>query len=109
MIDADPDLSPEAKVHIKNEYGLLKAASAQGRALQVCEQILRNGKLDDETRQQLLATLDGQMALTQPAARQGAAGTSYEVDRAARRATGHEHDEAEPEFYADAPGPEHGA
>jgi transcriptional regulator with XRE-family HTH domain len=107
MIDADPDLSPEAKIHIKNQYRLLKAASAQSRALQVCEQILRAGKLDDETRQQLLATLDGQ-ALIQPAAMKGAAETSY-VDKAARRATGHENDEAEPEFYADAPGPEHGA
>jgi transcriptional regulator with XRE-family HTH domain len=108
MIDADPDLSPEAKIHIKNQYRLLKAASAQSRALQVCEQILRAGKLDDETRQQLLATLDGQ-ALIQPAAVKGAAEISHEVDKAARRATGHENDEVEPEFYADAPGPEHGA
>ena len=108
MIDADPDLSPEAKIHIKNQYTLLKAASAQSRVLQLCEQILRDGKLDDETRQQLLATLDGQ-ALIQPAARKGAAETSYEVNKAARRATGHENDEAEPEFYVDVPGPEHGA
>ena len=108
MIDADPDLSPEAKIHIKNQYTLLKAASAQSRALRLCEQILRAGKLDDETRQQLLATLDGQ-ALIQPAAMKGAADTSYEVNKAARRATGHENDEAEPEFYADVPGPEHGA
>jgi transcriptional regulator with XRE-family HTH domain len=108
MIDADPDLSPEAKIHIKNQYGLLKAASAQSHAMQLCEQILRTGKLDDETRQQLLATLEGQ-ALTRPAAMKGAAETSYEVDKAARRATGHENDEAEPEFYADAAGPEHGA
>jgi transcriptional regulator with XRE-family HTH domain len=109
MIDADPDLSSEAKVHIKNEYALLKAASTQSRAMQLCEQILRNGKLDDETRRQLLATLDGQVALTQPAAVKGAATASYEVDQAARQATGHENVEAEPEFYADAPGPEHGA
>ena len=109
MIDADPDLSSEAKIHIKNQYGLLKAASAQSRAMRLCEQILRNGKLDDETRQRLLATLDAQVALVQPAAKEGAAGTSYEVSKAARRATGHENDEAEPEFYADAPGPEHGA
>src|SRR5687767_2579856 len=108
MIDADPDLSPEAKIHIKNQYTLLKAASAQSRALQLCEQILRAGKLDDETREQLLATLDGQ-ALSQPAAMKGAAEISYEVNKAARRATGHESDEAEPESYADAPGPEHGA
>jgi len=108
MIDADPDLSPEAKIHIKNQYALLKAASAQSRALQLCEQILRNGKLDDETRQQLLATLAGQ-ALIHPAAIQGAAETSYEVNKAARGATGHENHEAEPEFFADAPGPEHGA
>lgn len=108
MVDADPDLSSEAKIHIKNQYRLLKAASAQTRALQLCEQILRAGKLDDETRQQLLATLDGQ-ALVQPAAMKGAAEISHEVDKAARRATGHENDEAEPEFYADAPGPEHGA
>jgi transcriptional regulator with XRE-family HTH domain len=108
MVDADPDLSPEAKIHIKNQYRLLKAASAQSRALQLCEQILRAGKLDDETRQQLLATLDGQ-ALIQPAAMKGAVGISHELDKAARRATGHENDEAEPEFYADAPGPEHGA
>ena len=108
MIDADPDLSPEAKIHIKNQYALLKAASAQSRALQLCEQILRNGKLDDETRQQLLATLAGQ-ALVQPAAIRGAAETSYEVNKAARGATGHENHEAEPEFFADAPGPEHGA
>ena len=108
MVDADPDLSSEAKIHIKNQYRLLKAASAQSRALQLCEQILRAGKLDDETRQQLLATLDGQ-ALVQPAAMKGAAEISHEVDKAARRATGHENDEAEPEFYADAPGPEHGA
>jgi transcriptional regulator with XRE-family HTH domain len=97
MIDADPDLSPEAKSHIKNQYALLKAASAQSRAIQLCEQILRNGKLDDETRRQLLATLDGQVE------------PSFEVNRAARSATGHENDEAEPESYADAPGPEHGA
>lgn len=109
MIDADPDLSPEAKIHIKNQYGLLKAASAQSRALQLCEQILRNGRLDDETRQRLLATLDAQVALVQPAVMKGAAATSYEVSKAARRATGHENDEAEPEFYPDAPGPEHGA
>jgi transcriptional regulator with XRE-family HTH domain len=100
MVDADPDLSPEAKIHIKNQYGLLKAASAQSRAMQLCTQILRNGKLDDETRRQLLATLDGQVAHLE---------TSHEVNRAARTATGHESDEAEPEFYADAPGPEHGA
>ena len=109
MIDADPDLSPEAKIHIKDQYGLLKAASAQSRALQLCEQILRNGKLDDETRQRLLATLDAQVALLRPAAMESAAGTSYEVSKAARRATGHENDEAEPENYPDAPGPEHGA
>jgi transcriptional regulator with XRE-family HTH domain len=108
MIDADPDLSPEAKVHIKDQYGLLKAASAQSRAILLCEQILRNGKLDDETRQQVLATLGGQ-ALTQPAASEGAAKASFEVSKAARGATGHESDEAEPEFHADAPGPEHGA
>src|SRR5687768_9347092 len=70
MIDADPDLSPEAKVHIKDQYGLLKTASAQSRAILLCEQILRNGKLDDETRQQVLATL-GAQALTQPAASEG--------------------------------------
>lgn len=103
MIDADPDLSPEAKIHIKNQYGLLKAASAQSRAVQLREQILRNGKLDDETRRQLLATLDGEAAHSHPDSQ------AYEVDQAARRATGHENDEAEPEFYADAPGPEHGA
>ena len=107
MIDADADLSPEAKIHIKNHYGLLKAASAQSRAMRLCEQILRNGKLDDETRQQLIATLEGQ-ALIRPAAVKDAE-TSYEVSKAARRATGHENDEAEPEFYADSPGPEHGA
>jgi transcriptional regulator with XRE-family HTH domain len=103
MVDADPDLSPEAKVHIKNQYRLLKTASAQSRALQLCGQILRNGKLDDETRRQLLATLDGQVAHLQPVSE------ASEVSRAARTATGHESDEAEPEFYADAPGPEHGA
>ena len=108
MVDADPDLSPEAKIHIKNQYGLLKAASAQSRAIQLCEQILRDGKLDDETRQQLLATLEGE-TLLRPAAVKGASETSYEVSKAARRATGHEDDESEPEFYADAPGPEHGA
>jgi transcriptional regulator with XRE-family HTH domain len=110
MIDADPDLSPEAKTHIKNQYDLLKAASAQSRALRLCEQILRNGKLDEETRRQLLATLDGQVTHLQPVPEvSDAAVTSQEVDLAARRATGHEGDEAEPEFYADAPGPEHGA
>jgi transcriptional regulator with XRE-family HTH domain len=127
MIDADPDLSSEAKINLKSQYGLLKAASAQSRAMQLCEQILRNGKLDDETRRQLLATLDGQVAHLRPvseasdpanelgqgpeqnAARKGAAETSQEVQQAARRATGHESDEAEPEFYADAPGPEQGA
>jgi transcriptional regulator with XRE-family HTH domain len=108
MIEADPALSPEAKIHIKNQYELLRAASAQSRAIQLCEQILRNGKLDDETRRQLLATLDGR-ALIEPAAMGGATETSYEVDKAARRATGHENDAAEPESYADAPGPEHGA
>jgi transcriptional regulator with XRE-family HTH domain len=112
MIDADPDLSPEAKIHIKDQYGLLKAASAQSRAIRLCEQILRNGKLDEETRRQLLATLDVGVAHVVPSLEQsmtGAARTSQEVDRAARRATGHESDEGEPEFDADAPGPEHGA
>jgi transcriptional regulator with XRE-family HTH domain len=114
MIDADPDLSPEAKVHIKDQYGLLKAASAQSRAIRLCEQILRNGKLDEETRRQLLATLDLQVAHVVPSPEQsvamtGAVRTSQQVDRAARRATGHESDEGEPEFDADAPGPEHGA
>ena len=101
MIDADPDLSPEAKMHIKDQYELLKAASVQSRAMQLFEQILRNGKLDEETRRQLLATLDGQVAPLHEA--------WQEVDQAARRTTGHENDEAEPEYYADAPGPEHGA
>jgi transcriptional regulator with XRE-family HTH domain len=127
IIDADPDLSPEAKVHIKDQYGLLKAASAQSRAIRLCEQILRNGKLDEETRRQLLATIDIGVAHVQPVseasdhadvlvpspeqnvAMKGAVQTSQEVDRAARRATGHESDEGEPEFYADAPGSEHGA
>ena len=114
MIDADPDLSPEAKVHIKDQYGLLKAASAQSRAILLCEQILRNGKLDEETRRQLLATIDLQAAHVVPSpersvAMTGAVRTSQQVDRAARRATGHESDEGEPEFDADAPGPEHGA
>ena len=108
MIDADPDLSPEAKIHIKSQYALLVAASAQSRAVQLCQQILRNGKLDDETRRQLLATLDGKVPI-QPAARQGAAESSYQVDQAAREATGHESDQAEPERDADTPGPEHGA
>ena len=108
MVDADPDLSPEARIHIKNQYGLLKAASAQSRALQLCEQILRNGKLDDETRQRLLATLEGRAPI-RPEAVKGSAETSYEVGLAARRATGHESDDAEAELYADAPGPEHGA
>lgn len=127
VVDADPDLSPEAKLHIKSQYGLLKAASAQSRAIRLCEQILRNGKLDDETRRQLLATLDAGVPPLQPVAEasdratplapgaernadlRSAAQTSPEVNRAARAATGHESDEAGPEFYADAPGPEHGA
>jgi transcriptional regulator with XRE-family HTH domain len=114
IIDADPDLSPEAKVHIKDQYGLLKAASAQSRAIRLCEQILRNGKFDEETRRQLLATLDLQVAHVVPSPEQsvamtGAVRTSQQVDRAARRATGHESDEGEPEFDADAPGSEHGA
>jgi transcriptional regulator with XRE-family HTH domain len=114
MIDADPDLSPEAKIHIKDQYGLLKAASAQSRAIRLCEQILRNGKFDEETRRQLLATLGLQVAHVVPSPEQsvamtGAVRTSQQVDRAARRATGHESDEGEPEFDADAPGPEQGA
>lgn len=60
LIDADPDLSAEAKVHIKNQYGLLKVASANSRAVLLREQIERSQTLDDETRAQLLATLAGE-------------------------------------------------
>ena len=61
LVDADPDLSPEAKVHIKNQYGLLKAASAHARTVLLREQIERSETMDPETKAQLLATLNDQM------------------------------------------------
>lgn len=59
LVDSDPDLSPESKEHIKNQYGLLKAASAHARVLSLREEILHNPNLDQKTKEQLLTTLTG--------------------------------------------------
>lgn len=112
MIDADPDLSPEAKVHIKNQYGLLKAASQQSRVVMLREQIVRNPNLDDETRAQMLATLDGSVSFLaeakQPEARTLEEAAEQVISYAAREDTGNE-EPAEPDPNADPAGPEHGA
>jgi transcriptional regulator with XRE-family HTH domain len=98
VIDNDPDLSEEAKAHIKNQYGLLKAASATNRAMLLREQIERNPNLDDETRAQLLATLDGGPAdqqvphVSAEMARQEARRYPRLVQEAARESTGDEPD-----------------
>lgn len=112
MIDADPDLSPEAKVHIKNQYGLLKAASQQSRVAILREQIVRNPNLDEETREQMLATLDGGLSFLQHTEEAEAASTvgglREAMQYAARESTGHERP-AEPDPNTDPAGPEHGA
>ena len=113
VIDADPDLSAEAKVHIKNQYGLLKAASANNRAVLLREQIERSETLDDETRAQLLATLNGgsdtAVALTVEAyGHEEVRSYPHVVQQAARENTGQDRP-AEPDPNVDPPGPEGGA
>lgn len=112
LIDADPDLSPEAKVHIKNQYGLLKAASQHSRVVMLREQIVRNTNIDEETRQQMLATLDGSITFLAEAKSPATANTEAALQQvmqyAARESTGNEVGE-EPDPNVDAPGPEHGA
>lgn len=55
LVDDDEHLSPQAKIHLKNQYGLLKAASANGRAAQARLLIERDPQLDAETKARLLA------------------------------------------------------
>ena len=60
MVDADPALSREAKIHLKNQYGLLKDATVSARALALREQIERLTSVDERTRNHLLSFLDGE-------------------------------------------------
>lgn len=113
LIDADPDLSPEAKVHIKNQYGLLKAASAQNRAILLREQIMRSQTLDAETREQLLATLDGGddprvARVAEAMGHEEARRYPHLVEEAARRDL-REKGDGEPDPNVDEPGPEGGS
>lgn len=58
LVDDDDALSENAKVHLKNQYGLLKAASAVDRAHAIRESIVNDPDLSEATRERLLASLD---------------------------------------------------
>jgi transcriptional regulator with XRE-family HTH domain len=58
IVDEDPNLSQQSKIHLKNQYGLLRAASAHGRAAQARELIENDPELDDETKRRLLSHFD---------------------------------------------------
>jgi transcriptional regulator with XRE-family HTH domain len=55
LVDEDPHLSLQAKIHLKNQYGLLKAASAHGRAAQTRELIANDPEIDAATKARLMA------------------------------------------------------
>lgn len=55
LVDEDSGLSAQAKVHLKNQYGLLRAASAHARTVQVRELIEAEAGIDEDTRARLLA------------------------------------------------------
>jgi transcriptional regulator with XRE-family HTH domain len=55
LVDEDPALSTHAKIHLKNQYGLLRSASAHSRTHEVRERIVNDPDLDEATRDRLLA------------------------------------------------------
>jgi transcriptional regulator with XRE-family HTH domain len=57
LVDDDPDLSAQAKIHLKNQYGLLKAASAHTESAAARELIENDDELDARTKARLLARL----------------------------------------------------
>jgi transcriptional regulator with XRE-family HTH domain len=61
IVDEDPGLSDNAKIHLKNQYGLLRSASAHDRA---AESIQTDPELDDETKERLLSRLDAAQVTT---------------------------------------------
>lgn len=58
LVDDDDSLSDQAKVHLKNQYGLLREASAVQRAAAFRESILADPELDKATKQRLLESFD---------------------------------------------------
>lgn len=58
LVDDDDSLSDQAKIHLKNQYGLLRSASAVERTHSIRESILNDPDLDDSTRQRLIAQFD---------------------------------------------------
>lgn len=59
LVDDDPDLSAQAKIHLKNQYGLLKAASAHAETAAARQLIENDDELDDATKARLLSRLGG--------------------------------------------------
>lgn len=59
MVDTDEGLSAQAKIHLKNQYGLLRAASAHSRTAGARELIQNDPEIDDVTKARLLGHLGG--------------------------------------------------
>lgn len=58
LVDEDDALSENAKIHLKNQYGLLKAASVVDRTQALRESIRSDPELDEKTRKRLLDSFD---------------------------------------------------
>lgn len=111
LVDQDPDLSPEAKIHLKNQYGLLRAASAHSRVVELRDKILGDRELDQATREQLVALVEGHLESNNAhniVLEPEPPFSPPRLARAAREETGHE-TPPEPDPNVDEPGPEHGA
>lgn len=54
LVDEDDGLSEQAKIHLKNQYGLLRAASATSRAADARNLIENDPEIDDITKARLL-------------------------------------------------------
>lgn len=58
LVDDDDSLSEQAKIHLKNQYGLLREASTVQRTHSLRDSIANDPELDEATRLRLLASFD---------------------------------------------------
>lgn len=58
IVEEDNGLTEQAKIHLKNQYGLLRAASANARTAQVRSLIEAEDGIDEATKARLLASFE---------------------------------------------------